>query len=181
VACASSRPGRGTAARRLWPSDAGNATGIMRSGWPLLSCLSPPWPSLCHVCGAQDFASGRTLTLRTDLHKFRSPSSTVLPCASSWSSSAVSSSALLYSPTTQGVTSLDHPEEPIRCHPVSKTMYSRKVELAGYGLLERASWSNGMSSACGLYSTVTDTVLRQLPHSGNNTRPCGPGPANRAR
>jgi hypothetical protein len=137
--------------------------------------------ALPHVCSAQDFASGRTVTLRTDLRKFPQPVKQCLAmCVELVVERREFECAPFIAPPLKGcdlpwIT----PEEPNPVPPgVEDQCIPEDGELAGYGLLERAELiERHVVQHADCTSMVTDTVLQQLPRRGNNMRPCpDPGP-----
>ena len=181
-ACVSDRLSTNTAARWLWPPGAGKATGMTRSRLAaavlLMTALAMALPQ---VCGAQDFASGRTVTIQTDLHKFPQP---VKHCLAMCVELVVERrefecAPFIAPPPTGCDLPWITPEEPNPVPPgFEDQCIPEKGELAGYDLLERAELvERHVMQHADCTSTVTKTVLQQLPLSGNSPRPCpDPGP-----
>jgi hypothetical protein len=139
-------------------------------------CLTLP-----HESSAQSFEAGKTVTIQTEPHKFADP---VKRCLAMCVETIVERQEFECAPfVAPPLTGCDLPWiDPDDPNPFysdgAEQCIPEKGELAGFGLLQRAELVQRIVvQTADCTSTVTETVLQQLPTSGNNTRACpDPGP-----
>jgi hypothetical protein len=137
--------------------------------------------TLPHESSAQSFEAGKTVTIQTEPHKFADP---VKRCLAMCVETIVERQEFECAPfVAPPLTGCDLPWiDPDDPNPFysdgAEQCIPEKGELAGFGLLQRAELVQRIVvQTADCTSTVTETVLQQLPTSGNNTRACpDPGP-----
>lgn len=137
--------------------------------------------ALPHESRAQSFEAGKTVIIQTELHKFANPVERCLAtCVETIVERREFECAPLVAPPPTGcdLPWID-PEAPNPFYSGgAEQCIPEKGELAGFGLLQRAELVQRMVvQTADCTSTVTETILQQLPTNGNNTRACpDPGP-----